>query len=104
MSSSPISSSSSEPVEAAISPFAPFFDLVCPVTVHLGTGTVTVRRLLTLERNSVLRLSQAAGDELLILMHGTPLARAEVVIIEDSTSVRVTEILPSMETPGEVLA
>jgi flagellar motor switch protein FliN/FliY len=102
MSSSPTSSSSSEAVEAAAaSPFAPFYDLACPVTVQLGTGTVTVRRLLTLERNSVLRLSQAAGDELQVLVNGVLLAKAEVVIIEDATSVRITEILPSPESPAE---
>jgi flagellar motor switch protein FliN/FliY len=60
-----------------------------------------VRRLLTLERNSVLRLTQAAGDELQVLVNGVLLAKAEVVIIEDATSVRITEILPSAESPAE---
>lgn len=101
MSSSPTSSSSSEAFDGAASPFAPFYDLACPVTVQLGTGTVTVRRLLTLERNSVLRLTQAAGDELQVLVNGVLLAKAEVVIIEDATSVRITEILPSPESPAE---
>lgn len=101
MSSSPTSSSSSEGVEAAAAALVPFYDLRCPVTVQLGTGTVTVRRLLTLERNSVLRLVQAAGDELEVLVNGVPIAKAEVVIIEDATSVRITEILPSPESPAE---
>jgi len=104
MSSSQTLSSSSDPVEAPASPFVPFHDLICPLTVQLGTGTVSVRRLLTLERNSVLRLTQSAGDELLVLVNDVPLAKAEVVIIEDSTSVRISEILPSPETPAEGLA
>ncbi|MDE3154002.1 MAG: FliM/FliN family flagellar motor switch protein [Acidobacteriota bacterium] len=86
------------------SPFSQFHDLICPLTVQLGTGTVSVRRLLTLERNSVLRLEQGAGDELLVLVNDVPLAKAEVVIIEDSTSVRISEILPSPESPAEGLA
>ncbi|HEY7790164.1 MAG TPA: FliM/FliN family flagellar motor switch protein [Vicinamibacterales bacterium] len=101
MSSSPTSSSSSDALDGDPSPFVPFHDLLCPVTVQLGTGTVTVRRLLTLERNSVLRLAQAAGDELHVLVNGVLLAKAEVVIIEDATSVRITEILPSPESPAE---
>jgi flagellar motor switch protein FliN len=101
MSSSQTSSSSSEAPETPVSPFVPFHDLICPVTVQLGTGTVTVRRLLTLERNSVLRLSQGAGEELLVHINDVPLAKAEVVIIEDSTSVRISEVLPSPESPAE---
>jgi flagellar motor switch protein FliN len=104
MSSSASSSSSS--VETALVPQAPapqldmgrLQDLVCQVDVVLGTGTMTVRECLSLRRHKLIRLSQGAGADLQVLANGIPIAQGEVVIIEDSTAVRLTEILapPSM--------
>jgi flagellar motor switch protein FliN len=92
MSSSPISSSSSREPEAAVGPFASLADIICNVWVLLGSGTVTVRRCLALQRQSVLRLSQSAGEDLQVVVNGSLLARGEVVIVEDSTAVRITDI------------
>ena len=41
-------------------PFALFRDVVCPVEVVLGTGSLSLRRCLGLERGSVVRLQQSA--------------------------------------------
>lgn len=92
MSSSPISSSSSEPADGAAAPYAGLADIVCDVWVLLGTGTVSVRRCLALQRQSVLRLQQSAGEDLHVLANGALIARGEVVIVEDSTALRVTDI------------
>lgn len=92
MSSSPISSSSTEPADAAGSPFTGLGDIVCDVWVLLGTGMVSVRRCLALQRQSVLRLQQSAGEDLQVLVNGSLVARGEVVIVEDSTALRVTDI------------
>jgi len=95
MSSSPISSSSSSAPDAPGGPFAALADVVCEVWVLLGTGMVTVRRCLALQRQSVLRLNQSAGEDLQVLVNGSLVARGEVVIVEDSTAIRITDI-PSM--------
>jgi flagellar motor switch protein FliN len=94
MSSSLISSSSSSPVAPSgpTHPFGDLLDLVCGLSVVLGTGTVTVRRCLSLQRHSVLRLEQSAGEDLQVKVNGVMVARGEVVIVEDSTAIRVTEI------------
>jgi flagellar motor switch protein FliN/FliY len=97
MSSSRISSSSSDLVPAAPAqprPFASMLDVVCRVDVVLGTGTITVRDCLKLQRATVIRLKQPAGSDLEVRVHGVPAAMGEVVIIDDSTAVRVTGILP----------
>lgn len=62
------------------------------VWVLLGTGTVSVRRCLALQRQSVLQLHQSAGEDLQVLVNGSLVARGEVVIVEDSTALRVTDI------------
>ncbi len=98
MSSSPISSSSSSAQpDAASHPFPGLLDVICDVSVVLGTGSVTVRRCLALQRQSVLRLEQSAGEDLQVIVNGVMIAKGEVVIVEDSTAIRVTDI---EEPPG----
>lgn len=97
MSSSPISSSSSE-APAAASPFDALAELRCPVTVVLGTGTITVRQCLGLERHSVLTLGEAAGEDLRVAVNGVLIARGEVAIIDTSMAIRITDLAPVL--PG----
>jgi len=91
MSSSQTSSSSSE-APAVAHPFARVRDVSCPVNVLLGTGTMSVRECLALTRNSIVELTQSAGEDLQLVVNGVLLARGEIVIIEDSAALRITEI------------
>jgi flagellar motor switch protein FliN/FliY len=98
MSSSQSSSSNSE---TSLPPdISRLQDVVCRVSVVLGTGTVSVRDCLALTRNKVIKLAQVAGTDLQVLVNGIPIAHGEVVIIEDYTSIRLTDILspPSAST------
>ncbi len=94
MSSLPTSSSSSNEKdgEGGTPPFPSLLDVICELSVTLGTGTVTVRRCLGLQRHSVLRLEQSAGEDLQVMVNGVTIARGEVVIVEDSTAIRISEI------------
>jgi flagellar motor switch protein FliN/FliY len=78
----------------------PLSDVVCQIDVLLGTATVSVRECLHWKRNSVIRLRQSAGADMQVTINGVPVAIGEVVIVDDSTAVRVTEILapPSSES------
>ena len=67
-------------------------DVRCQGSVLLGTGAITIGRCLALDRNSLVELTQSAGEDLQFVVHGVLLARGEVVIIEDSTALRITEI------------
>lgn len=96
MSSSQSSLSSSDPARPhePIDPqFAPLRDVRIGVSVLLGTGSISVRECLALAPRSVVRLSQSAGEDVQVVAGVVPIARAEVVIVEDSTAVRLTEIL-----------
>jgi flagellar motor switch protein FliN len=92
MSSSPTSSSSSEPGQA--SPFDAIGELCCPLTVVLGTSTISVRECLGLARHSVIRLSQSAGEDLRIDVDGVTIANGEVAILDTSVGIRITELAP----------
>ena len=69
-------------------------DVLCRVDVLVGSGSITVRDCLKLQRDSVIRLHQPAGADLQVCVQGIPTATGEIVVDDESTSVRITEILP----------
>jgi flagellar motor switch protein FliN/FliY len=91
MSSSPTSSSSTDAVTAA---YSGMLDVACRVEVIVGTGSITVRDCLKLERDSIIRLEQAAGSDLRVSVQDVPVATGEIVIDDDTTSVRIADVLP----------
>lgn len=91
MFSSPNSSSSNEAGVAV--DLGRLRDVVCNVAVVLGTGTISVRDCLSLQGGSLIPLQQMAGSDLQVLVNGVPVALGEVVIVDDSTAIRLTEIL-----------
>ena len=73
--------------------FQQLLDVVCPISVMLGTGTITIRQCLALDRNSLVELGQSAGEDLQFVVNGVLLARGEVVIVDDGAGLRITEIV-----------
>lgn len=100
MSSSPTSSSSSSLLPAE-EPLAPLFDVQCNVEIVLGTGRITVRDCLRLDRSSIVRLDQPAGCDLELRVQGQPIANGEVMIVDEGTALRVRRIIPP---PGAEVA
>jgi len=78
----------------------PLSDVTCSVDVRLGTATISVRECLHMKRHSIIRLQQSAGSDMQVAVNGVLVASGEVVIVDDSTAIRLTEILapPSAET------
>jgi flagellar motor switch protein FliN len=93
-SSSQNSSSSSSPASSAAVAYQQILDVRCPASVLLGTGTITVRQCLALDRNSLVELTQPAGEDLQLVVKDVLLARGEIVIIDDSAALRITDIAP----------
>jgi len=96
MSSSPSSSSSSNVPASAIAagPLAWLSDVPCRVEFILGTCSVKVRECVELQTDSLVRLSQPAGSDLEVRVEGVPIAAGEVIVVNDSSALRVTRILP----------
>jgi flagellar motor switch protein FliN len=69
-------------------------DVACRVEVVLGTASLSMRKCLALERDAVIGLDEAAGADLQVLVNGIPIALGEVAIVGDSTTIRITTILP----------
>jgi flagellar motor switch protein FliN/FliY len=68
-------------------------DVEMEVTCELGRTRMTVRQLLALAPGDVVELDRLAGAPADLLVNGTLLARGEVVVIDESFGLRITEIV-----------
>jgi flagellar motor switch/type III secretory pathway protein FliN len=82
------------PVDPALAPLTPMFDVRCRVEFILGTGSITIRDCLRLEPHSIVRLKQSAGSDLTVKVHNVIIATGEVVIADETTALRVNHISP----------
>ncbi len=73
-------------------------DVPMDVMVELGRARKTIKEVLDLNVGSVVVLDKLAGEEVEILVNGIQVARGEVVVIDDSYGVRITELNPMMLT------
>ena len=69
-------------------------DVPCPVDFVLGTTTVKVRDCADFAVDTVVRLKQAAGADLEVRVSGVPMFTGEVMIVEESVSLRIGRVLP----------
>jgi flagellar motor switch protein FliN/FliY len=70
---------------------ADFADVPVEVEVELGRRIMTIARILELGPDSVIRMARSAGDNMDILVGGSLIGYGEIVIIEDSVGVRITD-------------
>jgi flagellar motor switch protein FliN/FliY len=68
-------------------------DVEMEVTCELGRTRMTVRQLLALAPGDVVELDRVAGSPADLLVNGTLLARGEVVVVDESFGLRITEIV-----------
>jgi len=66
-------------------------DVPVQVEVELGRRVMTIAQILDLHPDSVIRIARSAGDNIDILMGGTVIGYGEIVIIEDTVGVRITD-------------
>jgi flagellar motor switch protein FliN len=72
-------------------------DISLDVTVELGRSKMLINDMLKLGQGSVIELSKLAGESLDILANQKPIARGEVVVVNDKYGVRLTEVISPME-------
>ena len=68
-------------------------DISLNVTVELGRTKKTVKEILEFGHGSIIELDRLAGEPIDILVNNRPIAKAEVVVIEENFGVRIIEIL-----------
>ncbi|WP_024831366.1 flagellar motor switch phosphatase FliY [Ruminiclostridium josui] len=68
-------------------------DLPLQVTVELGRTQKLIKDILEFGAGSVIELDKLAGDPVDILVNGKAIAKGEVVVIDESFGVRITDII-----------
>ncbi len=68
-------------------------DVPLEVTVELGRTTKSIADILDMAPGTIIELDKIAGEPIDILVNGKFVAKGEVVVIEESFGIRVTEII-----------
>jgi len=80
-------------------------DVGLELTVEVGRTRMTLGQALALGPGSVITLDRLADQPVDLLVNGMPVARGEVVVIDDVFGMRVTQIVASLEaTAGQAQA
>jgi flagellar motor switch protein FliN/FliY len=72
---------------------ARLMDLQLPVCVLLGHATISIKEALKLMSGSVVELDRQVGDHVEIMVHGTIVARGEIVSVKGNYGVRIKEVI-----------
>jgi flagellar motor switch protein FliN len=63
------------------------------MSVEIGRARMSVGETLELREGSVVTLDRMAGEPVDLLVNGTPIARGEVVVIDEQFGLRLTAVL-----------
>ena len=73
-------------------------DVMVELTVEVGRTRMTLGQALALGPGSVVTLDRLADKPVDLLVNGSPIARGEVVVIDEEFGLRITEVVgPSAE-------
>ncbi len=68
-------------------------DVPLEVTVELGRTSKSIKEILEFAPGTIIELDKIAGEPIDVLVNGKLVAKGEVVVIEESFGIRVTEII-----------
>lgn len=74
-----------------------FLDIPHTISIVIGETTLSVARLLKLERGDIVELPKSAGETLDVFANKVLFARGEVTIIDDRFAIRIAEFYDSEE-------
>jgi len=68
-------------------------DVPLQITVELGRTTKKIKEILEFGQGSIIELEKLSGEPVDILVNGKNIAKGEVVVIDESFGVRITDII-----------
>lgn len=72
-------------------------DVPVTMSMEIGRTQINIRNLLQLNQGSVVELDRFAGEPLDVLVNGTLIAHAEVVVVNDKFGIRLTDVISLSE-------
>ncbi|MGI5064750.1 flagellar motor switch protein FliN [Treponema putidum] len=77
-------------------------DVYMEMTVELGRTKRMIKEILGMGEGHIIELDKLAGEPVDVLVNHKPIAKGEVVVIEESFGVRITEILSPSERISDI--
>jgi flagellar motor switch protein FliN/FliY len=71
-------------------------DVPVELAVEIGRTRMTIGETLALIPGSIVSLNRLAGEPVDLLVNGRPIARGEVVVVDEEFGLRVTEIVAAV--------
>src|SRR3954466_7842536 len=68
-------------------------DVPVELAVEIGRTRMTIGETLTLGPGAIVSLNRLAGEPVALLVNGKPIARGEVVVIDEEFGLRITDIV-----------
>ena len=68
-------------------------DIPVRLSMEVGNTSISIRKLLQLNKGSVVELARAAGEPLDVLVNGTLIAHGEVVVVNDKFGIRLLDVI-----------
>ena len=84
-------------VEPASAELERLYDVPVELAVEIGRTHMTIRETLALGPGSIVTLNRLAGEPVDLLVNGKPIARGEVVVLDEEFGLRVTEVVSPEE-------
>ena len=72
-------------------------ELELPLSIALGRANIPIREVLKVTSGSVIELDRKVGESVELLVHGTVVARGEVVSVKGNYGVRINEIISQQD-------
>lgn len=85
---------------AMLRELGPVHDIPMRISIEVGRMRLRVRDLMKLVPGAVIEVKKVAGEPFDICINGVPVARGEVVSVEQSSGVRIIEV----QKPGGMIA
>jgi flagellar motor switch protein FliN/FliY len=70
----------------------PVYDIPLHISIEIGRIRLRVRDLMKLSPGSVIEVKKPAGEPFDICVNGVSVARGEVIIVEQTSGVRIVEV------------
>jgi flagellar motor switch protein FliN/FliY len=74
-------------------------DVPVELAVEIGRTRMTIGETLALGPGSIITLNRLAGEPVDLLVNGKPIARGEVVVIDEEFGLRVTDVVTGGRRP-----
>jgi flagellar motor switch protein FliN/FliY len=72
-------------------------DIPVTISLEVGKSTMSIRKLMQLNQGAVVELDKQAGEPLDVMVNGTLIAHAEVVVINNKFGLRLTDVISPTE-------